>query len=299
MTAVSPAGTVGTVEVTVTTPNGTSGTSSGDHFEYTPPPAPTVTKLSPTKGPVAGGTKVTITGTNLYEVTAVKFGSASATGVTVVKSPTSITAVSPVGMAGIVAVTVTTPSGTSIISSADEFEYTPPPPPTVTKLSTTKGPVAGGTKVTITGTNLSEVTAVKFGSESATGVAVKSATSITAVSPAGTAGIVAVTVTTPSGTSIISSADEFAYTPTITKLTPNTGSTAGGTTVTVKGTGFGLGKTATAFVFGTTSATSVECTSTTECKVLTPAHAAEKVEVVATVNAEGSPKASAADFTYS
>jgi hypothetical protein len=200
---------------------------------------------------------------------------------------------------GVVDVTVTTPSGTSAISSADHFEYTPPPPPTVTKLSPAKGSVAGGTTVTITGTNLSEATAVTFGSVSGTKLTVKSATSMTAVSPAGSVGVVDVTVTTPSGTSAISSADHFEYTPTITKLTPSTGSTAGGTTVTVKGTGFALGTTATTFVFGTTSATSVECTSTTECKAVAPAHVAGEVEVVATVNAESSPKTSADQFTYS
>ena len=61
--AVSPAGT-GTqdVTVTVTLPGGESATSNGLAFLYVP--APTVTSVSPTSGPVAGGTDVTVTGTH-------------------------------------------------------------------------------------------------------------------------------------------------------------------------------------------------------------------------------------------
>ena len=56
----SPAGT-GTVNVTVTTPEGTSATSTADHFTFLAPP--TATKAPPSSGSTAGGTTVTITGT--------------------------------------------------------------------------------------------------------------------------------------------------------------------------------------------------------------------------------------------
>ena len=131
--------------------------------------SPRVTGVSPTSGPQAGGTSVTITGTNFSGATAVKFGSTSATSFTV-NSESSITAVSPVGT-GTVDVTVTTPEGTSATSSADRFSFLAPP--TVTKLKPTTGPVTGGTTVTITGTNLTGATAVKFGSINATSFTVK------------------------------------------------------------------------------------------------------------------------------
>ena len=73
--------------------------------------------------------------------------------------------------------------------------------PAVTTLSPTSGPVAGGTSVTITGTGFTGATAVKFGSTAATSFTVNSATAITAKAPAGTGGMVKVTVTTPYGTS--------------------------------------------------------------------------------------------------
>lgn len=174
--------------------------------------------------------------------------------------------------------------------------------PTITKLAPTKGPAAGGTKVTITGANLTGATAVKFGSISATSFTVKTVktiTSITAVSPPEVAKTVDVTVTTPIGTSAISSLDHFKFgPPTVTKLTPNSGSITGGTTVTVTGTGFGLGTEATLFKFGTTEATTVNCTSNTSCTVTAPSHVAGIVDVKATVSGQISPKALSDQFTY-
>jgi hypothetical protein len=174
------------------------------------PAAPTVTGVNPATGPAAGGTSVTITGTNLTGASAVDFGGAAASHVSVV-SATSVTATSPAG-SGAVDVTVTTPGGTSATSTADQFTYQAPviPAPTVTGVSPATGPAAGGTSVTITGTNLTGASAVDFGGAAATDVTVVSPTSITATSPAGS-GTVDVTVTTPGGTSAASSADEFTY----------------------------------------------------------------------------------------
>jgi len=124
ITATSPAGT-GTVNVTVTTSEGTSATNPADEFTYLPPrpKAPTVTKLSPKKGPEAGGTSVTIKGSTFVAGAVVKFGSATASGVKI-DSESEITAVSPAGSKGTVNVTVTTAGGTSAISNKDRFKYT-------------------------------------------------------------------------------------------------------------------------------------------------------------------------------
>jgi hypothetical protein len=171
-------------------------------------------------------------------------------------------------------------------------------PPTVTKVSPTKGPVSGGTTVTVTGTNFTGATAVKFGSTSARSFTVKSATSITAVSPTKVAGTEDVTVTAPIGTSLLSAKDHFQFTPTVTGLSTTTGSKAGGTSVTVSGTGFALGTTATILKFGSTNGTNVSCSSTTTCNVVAPAHEIGTVDVKATVNKASSPKTSADRFTY-
>ena len=183
------------------------GDGDVDSLAFGPPP-PTVAAISPQEGPKAGGTTVTITGAEFEEAFVVRFGSATATQVKVSENGTKITAVSPAG-AGIVDVTVTTPVGTSPTSAADKFDYERP---TIKKLSPKRGPELGGTSVTVTGTNFTGTTAVKFGSTEATSVKVNSATSITAVSPAHTRGKVDVTVSTSNGTSATSSKDRFKYT---------------------------------------------------------------------------------------
>ena len=179
-----------------------------------PPPPAAVTEISPSQGPTAGGTSVMISGTNLANATAVKFGTAAATSFTV-NSATQIVAMSPPGT-GVVDVTVTTAGGTSAALSADQFSYASvaddkkPQLPVVTGISPSQGPAAGGTPATITGANLTNATAVKFGTVAATSFTVSSATQIVATSPPGT-GVVDVTVTTAGGTSATLPADQFSY----------------------------------------------------------------------------------------
>jgi hypothetical protein len=172
--------------------------------------------------------------------------------------------------------------------------------PAVTKVTPAKGPASGGTTVTITGTHFIGTTAVRFGSTNATSFTVKSSKSIVAVSPAATVGTIDVTVTTPGGTTAISLADHFKFIPAVTNLNPNAGSKAGGTTVTVTGSGFALGTTATIVRFGAAKATSVNCTSTTSCTVVAPKHEAGTVDVTAIVNKVASLQSPPGDqFTYS
>jgi IPT/TIG domain len=203
ITATTAAHVAGVADTVVTTTSGTSTISSADQFTYTS--KPTVSGISPNTGPIAGGTSVTITGTNLTGATSVLFGSTPAT--IVVNGPNSITATAPPGT-GTVNVTVTTISGTSAVSTPDQFTYSGIP--TVTLVTPNAAPVAGGTSVTITGTNFTGATAVKFGGTNATSFSVNSATSISAISPAGS-GTVDIRVTTPGGTSATSLADTFSY----------------------------------------------------------------------------------------
>jgi hypothetical protein len=83
--------------------------------------------------------------------------------------------------------------------------------PVVTKVSPARGPLVGGTVVHLTGTSLTESSAVWFGTTPAASFTVASATSVTAVAPPGTAGTVAVTVVSPAGTSTTTTADRFTY----------------------------------------------------------------------------------------
>ncbi len=83
-------------------------------------------------------------------------------------------------------------------------------PGAVTSVSPSAGLTAGGSSVTISGANLSRVTAVEFGASNAASFTITSSTSITAISPPG-AGTVDMAVTSPAGTSAVVSGDRFSY----------------------------------------------------------------------------------------
>ena len=123
--------------------------------------------------------------------------------------------------------------------------------------------------MTITGTNFVDVTSVDFGLTAAPSFAYSSSTSILTQSPPGT-GAVDVTVTTTGGTSGTSSEDVFNYVaaPMVTGISPAFGPAAGGTAVTITGTGF---TDASSVHFGTTPATDLDVVSDTSITVDSPA----------------------------
>jgi hypothetical protein len=284
--ATAPAESAGKVDVTVTTVGGTSATGNGDQYTYVP--APTVMGISPSSGPAAGGTSVTITGTNLSGASGVQFGNASATITS--NSATSIVVTSPVGT-GTVDVTVTTAGGTSATSRADQFAYGP----TVSSVAPTAGPAAGGTDVVIIGTGLTNVTDVSFGTTAATSFTPVSDTRVLAKSPAGT-GTVDITVTTPAGTSPTSAADQFSYGPAVTGLSPSSGRTAGGTSVTITGVNFtGVN----AVRFGDAPANSFHFDSDTQITAFSaPGNAGSVVDVTVVTGVGTSPKIPGDHYTY-
>src|SRR5260370_30099232 len=84
--------------------------------------------------------------------------------------------------------------------------------------------------------------------------------------------------------------------PTVTGVTPNTGTTAGGTSVFITGTGFCAG--VTSIKFGTTPATSANLLADTLFQVVSPAHAAGTVDVTVTNPAGTSATSSADQYTF-
>ncbi|RTQ45109.1 T9SS type A sorting domain-containing protein [Hymenobacter gummosus] len=172
ITAVVASGTASGY-ITVTTPQGT-GTSS-TVFAL----APTLTSFSPSSGTAAANgvaaTTVTLTGTNLLGTTAVMFNGVAAASFSV-QSNTSLTATVPAtALTG--PITVTNAAGTA--TSATSFA----PTPVLWFMSPGSGPV--GTVVTLTGTNLGSLTAVRFNGVTSSGSTRTSATSLTAVVPPG------------------------------------------------------------------------------------------------------------------
>ncbi len=171
--------------------------------------------------------------------------------------------------------------------------------PTVGSVVPNAGPTAGGTAVTITGANLSGTTAVAFGGGAGTGVTNVSSTEVTATSPAGNAGTADVQVTTAGGTSVPDPQDVFTYeaVPQVLGVSPSSGSTNGGATVTIYGQGFVSG--ATSVAFGATPATSVTFVSSSELTAVSPAGTAGAPVDVEVTTAGGTSAANPADqYTY-
>ena len=190
ITATTPAHAAGAVNVVVTNTDSQSGTLTNGYTYGNP--APTVTSISPSSGPVAGGTAVTITGTGFLSGATVSLGGTPATGV-VVNSSTSITATTAAHAAGAVNVVVTnTDSQSGTLLNGYTYKN---PAPTVTTISPSSGPGAGGTGVSIAGTGFLSGATVSLGGTPATGVVVNSSTSITATTAAHAAGAVNVVVT--------------------------------------------------------------------------------------------------------
>jgi hypothetical protein len=165
-------------------------------FKFQSCSTPTVSSISPTSGTVNGGTAVNITGTGFLAGVAVTFGSNAATNVNVVSS-TSITATTPANAAGTVDVTVTNANGQSGTLTGG-YTYLNPPP-TVSSVSPNQGTTNGGTSVGISGTGFLAGATVTFGGTAATNIAIVSSTSITATTPAHSAGTADITVTNTDG----------------------------------------------------------------------------------------------------
>ncbi|WP_295215675.1 putative Ig domain-containing protein [uncultured Brevundimonas sp.] len=290
ITATAPAGT-GTVNIRVTTPDGTSATAAANQYAYVA--APVVNAVSPASGPTAGGTTVILTGQQFANATAVTFGGTAATSFTV-NSATQITATAPAGT-GTVNIRVTTAGGTSATSAANQYTYVGAP--TVSAIAPTGGSSGGGTPVTITGTNFvsNNTYTATFGATTVPAT-YASATTLTATAPAG-AGTVQVTVVNTTTSQAGTGSASYSYAaPTVTGLSASAGPAGQPRAVTISGTNFT--PTATVSIDGT-AATSVTYLSATQLTATLPAKSAGSYQVQVTtgsVTSAANPPAS--QYTY-
>ncbi len=191
--------------------------------------------------------------------------------------------------------------------------------PAITGVSPDSGSTTGGTRVTVTGTGLAGATVVRFGGVAGT-ITADSSTKITVISPPSSvtddmtvttaaittdsgmpvnatgAGTVDITVTTRVGTSKLTPADHYTYTaaqPAVSGVSPNSGATAGGTTVTIIGTGLAG---ATSVRFGTAAAV-IAADSSTQITADTPPGTGT-VTVIVTTPAGTSKITNASRYTY-
>lgn len=195
LTAVTPDGVPGSVDVHVSSSEGVGRLKDG--FAYLGDALPTapglnVTGISPDHGPVAGGTSITLTGTGFGNGVVVRVGALPATNVHVGGGGTTITATTPPGSPGAATVRVIISGAASTFE--DGFQYDGPP--AVWAVDPPAGAIAGGTLVRILGTGFPtrDNVDVLFGGEPASNVEVLSDHVIIATTPAGDIGQVPVTV---------------------------------------------------------------------------------------------------------
>lgn len=177
--------------------------------------SPTISSISPASGPLEGGTPVTITGEGFAADTAVTFGADAAMQVTVLNSRL-IQAVSPpvAGPGTVDVMLLSDEMGT--VAMAGGFDYLEEEQParaapaTIVMIAPNAGPVEGRTVVTISGSEFKPDTTVLFDGELAMSVDVVSARLIRAVTPAGAAGLVDLTIVTPDEP-LLTMADAFEY----------------------------------------------------------------------------------------
>jgi hypothetical protein len=192
-----------------------------------------VISITPSSGPLAGGTSITITGTGFVSGASMTIGGITATYSFV--SSNSLTANTPSGTVGAKNVVVTNPDTQT---SNTNITFTYAAAPTVTSVTPNAGITAGGTAVTIIGTGFygggstSAVSAVKFGSSNAASYTVNSDTRISAVTPPGTAHTVNVVITTSGGDGTLNNGYTYADAPTSTTTTTTTSTTTTTTTTT-------------------------------------------------------------------
>ncbi|WP_191330423.1 IPT/TIG domain-containing protein [Frigoribacterium sp. ACAM 257] len=297
LTFTTPPNQAGPVSVTVTNDAGTSA-PLGFTYLAAPVTAPVLATLTPDSGPVGGGTPVTITGTGFTpDATVTVGGTAGIVPDDVSDDGTELTFTTPPNAAGDVQVTVTTDGGTSAPLTFT-YEAAPVGAPVLTGLAPASGPAGGGTVVTVTGTGLAPGSTVTIG-----GVAgiVPDAisplgTSLTFTTPPGAAGDAPVTITNLFGTSAPLT---FTYvappagSPVLTDIEPAVGPVAGGTTVTLTGTGFTPASTIT--IGDTTGIVGTLSPDGTQLTFTTPAGTAGGVPVTVT---NGTGTSAPLTFTY-
>jgi len=111
-------------------------------------------------------------------------------------------------------------------------------PPIIVGTNPSFGPTAGGQTFFVIGYNMSSVTSIKVGGVTATNFTVVDDYIVRAKTPQGTPGFPIIEVSSPDGSDSISDTYQYGTTPTVSHLSPARGSSVGGNTVTIWGTGF-------------------------------------------------------------
>gem|GEM_PF-1342349 len=301
ITCVTPSSS-STGSKTVTVLSSTHGEAiSPTNFTYvspSPPTPPVVNFVSPSSGPLTGGTSLLISGSDFEGTITVTIDNVAASSVVVNASKTQIACLTPAGTSEGPKRVVVTSSVRGSVQAVGAFTYNPVV--VVDSVSPTAGPLAGGTKLTLTGDHFGGAITVKIGTQSASSVVVSSdKKTITCTTPAASSsGGRTVSVTSTSNGTGTWGGGQFLYygpPPIIGSISPTTGPDRGGTKLTIKGGNF---QPTISVLVGPARATEVAVSSDlTQITCRTPAGTAGAADVVVGSTSNGTVTASEA-FLY-
>lgn len=286
----APPHAAGTVNIQLTTPNGSA--ISPNTFTYV---GPAITAISPNVSGISGGNTATITGTGFTSPATVRFGSNSAANVSVINT-TAISATIPTSFVyGTVNVSVTTTDGTATLSNA--FTYVGAP--FITQVYPNVVSQSGGTTLLVSGSSFVSPLTVNFVDDFAitplTPTIINSS-AFTVVTPA--------RVSAPSAyLNVINSIGSgtspylpFVTAPVINTVTPNSGTSAGGTAVTLTGSNFYA---PISVSFGSNASTNVTITNSNVAVATAPAGTTNTTVSVSVTSVGGTnTKSSAYSYVY-
>ena len=272
------AATTSSALTTLSTPSAPTAAALAGSARVTPAAAsPTPASCLITASPQVGGVTKTCTVTPPATACTVN-------GLTAGTNYTFTTKVNPLG-------------GIASGASADSEPVTPFLAPTISAVSPNVGPTSGGTLITITGTNFSAGAVVTINGFNCPSVTVVSDTEITCIAAASAAGAnkwVRV-ANTNGGDAYKFNAYSYVVPPTVSAVSPTSGSEAGGTSITITGTGFmptGLSVTVggNACTVTASTATSITC--------MVPAGTETAAADIVITNADTGTAMSAGAFMY-
>ncbi|MGG3507689.1 IPT/TIG domain-containing protein [Paenibacillus lautus] len=241
-------------------------------------PAPEITLVVKDRGLIEGGESVVITGQHFRLNPTVVFGSNSATDIQYIDS-TKLIVTAPKGVQGDTTIKVTNTDGQFATAN---YKYVANP--IVTSISPNIGPLAGGTRVVITGDYFLSGAEVKFGDQAGTVVSTTAKQIVVNTPPSASVQTVDVTITNPDETTVtVEQAYSYVPEPKIESVFPNQGLTLGNESVTISGNHFING----AKVYFNNTLISSDFVSGTEITATTPSWVKAETVKVKVVNPDG------------
>jgi len=270
LSGISPPGPFGWADVHAVGFNGTGTLADAFHFAK----APILMRISPVVGPAAGGTTVTLEGEGLGDEAVVLFGDNEAEVVAASRDGTRVTVLTParedVSETTVVDVSVATSSGSSTLSHAFGYraDAIDPLQLACSHLAPAIGSAGDAVELACTGLAYGGIQ-VRFGTTPAVTNSIDVAGSRLVVAAPTGSGTTPVEVKTAAADWV--QAGNFTYRAAapvaVDNVTPASGPTTGGTTVTIRGRGFGSG---TSVQIGVLAATSVTIIDDTTLTAITP-----------------------------